>query len=166
MAGPSTSTASGGRCSARVLAFPRSTISAPYASWCRLLPTATPPWAWCTGCGTTSRMSLTTISPIPRRTVTAPCIPRWWVPRARCWKCRSAPTRCTRRRSWGSAPTGVTRAPRRAIVRPALTRKKSPGCGRCWTGTRRPAIPGTSPSSSVSRWPRTGYTCSPHRATW
>ena len=35
------------------------------------------------------------------------CIPPWWVPRARCWKCRSAPTRCTRRRSWGLRPLAL-----------------------------------------------------------
>jgi hypothetical protein len=73
---PSTSTASGGRCSARVSASPRSTTSAPCASWCPRSRTATPPWVWYTACGATFPTSSTTTSPTPRKTATAPCTRR------------------------------------------------------------------------------------------
>jgi plasmid stabilization system protein ParE len=73
---PSTSTASGGRCSARVSASRRSTTSAPCASWCPRSRTATPRWVSYTACGATSPTNSTTTSPTRRKTATAPCIRR------------------------------------------------------------------------------------------
>ncbi len=55
-------------------------------------------------------------------------------PEGRCWKYRSVPTPCTKRRSSESARTGATRGPTSRPA-PTITRKRSPGCARCSNGT-------------------------------
>ena len=165
MAGPSTSTASGGRCSAKVLAFPGLRYprhTHPGADCCRLLRhPGLVHGLW---------------HNIPHEFDDYIANPR------------ENGYRSLHRRGGGSRGQGAGSADPHppdargggvgvcahwrykgtdASNRPASTyEEKSPGCGRCWTGTRRPAIPRTSPSSSVSRWPRTGCTCLPCRATW
>jgi GTP pyrophosphokinase len=75
-AGPSTSIASGRRCSASRRASNRSTTSAPFASWWTRSRIATPRWALFTSCGRRCRRNSTTTSPSPRPTITARCTPR------------------------------------------------------------------------------------------
>ena len=72
----STSTASGGRCSARASPSSRSWTCSRCACRSRRSPSATRRSASCTACGRTSRASSTTTSPRPRRTTTARCTPR------------------------------------------------------------------------------------------
>jgi GTP pyrophosphokinase len=83
-------------------------------------------------------------------------------PTRRCWRCRSAPARCTRPTNSALPPTGATRRAAGAI-RARMTRSR--GCGRSSTGARTwtKATWQTACAPSCSRRPST---CSRPRGAW
>ena len=104
--------------------------------------------------------SSTTTSPSRSRTTIVRCTPRWSDRIRKCWRCRSAPTRCTSIRSSASPRTGATRrAAARAADAGSIQRARSPGCGRFSTGRRGWPTSRTSPNTSAPGCSRTASMC-------
>ena len=80
--------------------------------------------------------SLTTTSPTPNPTVTSPSTQSWWGPRARRWRSRFVPTRCTRMPSSAWRRTGATKKGLRPAARPIPSKTRSSGCASCSPGRR------------------------------
>ncbi len=123
--------------------------------------TATTPSESSTACGGPYPVSSTTTSPIRERTSTSLCIQRSWAPARGRLRCRSAPTRCTERRSTASRRTGDTR---RAGHETPRSRSASPGCVSCSTGSARPPRPRSSSSTSSQTSSTIRFSSSPPRA--